>query len=207
MLMSRSSRVGGAGLGDDTALDDAKAFNKGKGRTLAAMIAMLLVALAALAWYLSQDQGDPYGEVGKQVNGLKSQYFDGFLVCALPGTRLSELKSDADLRVQLHQRGRAGSRYAAHLRDKCSAPLRELGTRLRALLPPSEAAPAIKAMADAAANVNAGVDGFAGHLDALPGAYDEAAAEPETDGIVRGWYEFKKAHAEFNQLVRTKLGR
>lgn len=205
--MNQSSDIGGAGLSDKAELDDAKAFNKGKGRTLAVMIAMLLVAVAALAWYLSQDQGDAYGEVGKQVNGLKSQYFDGFLVCALPGTRLTELKSDAELRSQLHQRGRAGSRYAAHLRDKCAAPLRELGTRLRALLPPTETAPQVKAMADAAAKISAGVDGFANHLDALPGAYDEAAAEPETDGIARGWYEFKKAHAEFNQLVRAKLGR
>lgn len=205
--MNQSSGVGGAGLGDNTALDDAKAFNKGKGRTLAVMIAMLLVAVAALAWYLSQDQGDAYGEVGKQVNGLKSQYFDGFLVCALPGTRPSDLKNDADLRSQLHQRGRAGARYAAHLRDKCMAPLRELGTQLRALLPPAETAPPVKAMAEATAKISAGVDGFASHLDALPAAYDEAAAEPETDGIVRGWYEFKKAHAEFNQLVRTKLGR
>lgn len=204
--MSESPNVGGVGLGD-TALEDAKAFNKGKGRVLAAMIASLVAAMVFMGWYLSQDQSDPYGELGKQVNGLKSQYFDGFWVCALPGQKVSELKNDADLRDALHQRGSAGERYATHLRGKCSASLRELSTRLRALPPSDEAAPFVKGMADAATKLSVGMESYAAHLDNLDGAYDRAAAEPELETPVRGWFEFRTAHVEFNRFVKDKLER
>ncbi len=203
--MNESPRATGAEL---TASDDeAKAFNKGKGRVLAAMIGSLIAAVAAFAWYLTQDQVEPYAELGKQINGLKTQYFDGFLVCALPGARLAELKNDAALREQFHGRGRAGARYGAHLRDRCAPPLRELATRLRALQPPAESAPLVSAMGAGATKMRVGVDGYAAHLDILTGAYDQAAAEPELEPLIRGWYEFRKAHADFNHLVREKLGR
>jgi hypothetical protein len=210
--MNESPDTRRAGLGasgaDNTALDDeAKAFNQGKGRMLAAMIATLLAVVGGAGWYLAQDQPEPYGELGKQINGLRTQYFDGFLVCALPGKQVAEIKSDGELRDEFHSRAAAGARYATHLRGKCSTTLRELHTRLRALMPPAKAAPLVTAMADSARKMTAGVDTYAAHLESLPAAYDKAAAQPEIESLVRGWYEFRKSHGDFNRLIRQELGR
>ena len=197
---------GNIGGGLDNAFEDAKAFNKGKGKTLVAMIAIVLAALGGFAWYVVQEQPNPYSGLGKQVNGLKTKYFDGFWICALPGKMVAEIKSDQDLRAEIDMRAVAGARYGAHLR-KCAAPLRELSTNLRALLPPDEAAPLVKAMADAATKEGMGAESFAGYLENLEGGYSAKNAATESDAVVRGWYEFKKAHADLNQLIKTKLDR
>lgn len=206
--MSESPNFGSADLGDAAAaIEDAKAFNKGKGRLLAAMIALLVAALGGFAFYLIQDQPNPYAELGKQVNGLRSTEFDGFWTCALPGTKPADIKNNGALIEEIHNRGVAGARYATHLQSKCSPPLRELGTRLRALLPPDEAAPLVKAMADATTKIDVGVGAYAGHLQNLEGPYDRDAASSEIEGLARGWYDFRTAHAQLNKLVKAKLGR
>lgn len=193
------------GLSDRSALEDAKAFNKGKGRLLFAMLGLLLVAVLGFGWYLVQDQPNPYGELGKQVNGLRGQYFDGFWTCALPGKRLVDLKSDADLRSELHMRATARGRYAEHLSSKCRPFTSELMVRLRALLPPQDAQPFVKQMLSALGKMDEGARDYAQHLQELEGAYVDEAAEPSQSGLVRGWYEFRKAHAGLNQLVRDQL--
>jgi hypothetical protein len=202
--MRESGDIGGGGL--DNALEDAKAFNKGKGKTLAAMIAIVVAAVGAFAWYVVQDQPNPYSGLGKQVNGLKTKYFDGFWICALPGKMVAEIKSDQDLRAELDSRAVAGARYGAHLR-KCAAPLRELSTNLRALLPPDEASALVKTMADAATKEGVGAESFAGYLENLEGAYSPENGASESAALVRAWYDFKKSHAELNQLIKAKLGR
>jgi hypothetical protein len=203
--MQNPGEFGGVGAGDN-ALEDAKAFNKGKGKMLAAMIAIVIAAVGGFAWYLLSEQPNPYSGLGKQVNGMKTKYFDGFLICALPGKLVGEIKSDTDLREELNVRAVAGARYGAHLR-KCAAPLRELSTNLRALLPPEDAAPLVKGMADGATKLDVGTEAFAGHLENLEGAYDAAQHANQADALVRGWYEFKKAHADLNKLLKSQLGR
>jgi hypothetical protein len=204
-LDMQDSRDIGLGIAD-TALEDAKAFNKGKGLLLAGMIAFLLLALSGFAWYLLNDQPNPYGELGKQVNGLRGQYFDAFWVCALPGKEISELKSDVDVREELDVRAAAGARYGAHLR-KCVAPLRDLSPRLRALLPPADAQVAVKAMADGGSKTSTGASDFAAYLENLEQGYDAVRGAKESETLVRGWYEFRKAHGELNTLIKSKLGR
>jgi hypothetical protein len=201
-----SPEMGGVGLSDG-AYEDAKAFNKGKGKLLAGMLGIVAAAVGGFAWYLVQDQPNPYGELGKQVNGLRAQYFDGYVTCALPGTRPVELKSDADLRTALHERAASGARYGTHLRQKCVPSLRELGMRLRALLPPEDASPKVKAMADAVSKIEVGTSAYATYLEGLEGPYRSEDGESEQAQVVLGWYEFRKSHAEVNQLVKEKLGR
>jgi len=206
--MSESPNFGSADRADaGAALEEAKAFNKGKGGLLAVMLGLLAAALGGFAFYLIQDQPNPYAELGKQVNGLRSTEFDGFWNCALPGTKPADIKNNEALSDELHNRGAAGARYATHLQSKCSPPLRELSTRLRALLPPDEAAPLLKAMADAATKIDVGVGAYAGHLQNLDGPYDRDAASAEVEGMARGWYDFRTAHAQLNKLVKAKLGR
>jgi hypothetical protein len=205
--MGDTPDLGSLGLGDSAALEDAKAFNKGKGKLLAGMLSILALAVGAFGWYLVQDQPNPYGELGRQVNGLRGSGFDQYWTCALPGTRPSELKSDADVRQNLHERGGAGSRYGNHLRQKCQPGLRELAARLRALLPPEDAAPKVKAMADAVTKMDVGTTRYATYLETLEGPYRTEGAESEQADLVRGWYEFRSAHADLNKLVKDKLGR
>jgi hypothetical protein len=205
--MGETPDLGSLGLGDSAALEDAKAFNKGKGKLLAGMLSIVVLAVGAFAWYLVQDQPNPYGELGRQVNGLRGTMFDGFWTCALPGTRPGDLKSDADLRTELHERGAAGSRYGNHLRQKCQPGLRELAARLRALLPPEDAAAKVKAMAEATTKMDVGASRYATYLDTLEGPYRTENAESEQADLVRGWYDFRTAHAELNKLVKDRLGR
>ncbi len=203
-----SENLGRADLGDAAAtLEDAKAFNKGKGRLLAGMLGLLVAAIGAFAFYLVQDQPNPYGELGKQVNGLRGSAFDGFFSCALPGSKPAELKSNEDLLEELHGRGAAGARYGSHLRDKCRPTLADLSVRLRALLPPEDAEPLVKQMADAVSKIEAGVNVYADHLQGLEGPYDRDVATSQLEGLTRGWYEFRKAHAELNKLIKEKLNR
>jgi len=193
------------GLADGGELEEAKAFNKGKGRLLFGMLGLLLLAVLGFGWYLVQDQPNPYGELGKQVNGLRGQYFDGFWTCALPGKRLVELKSDADLRTELHTRAQAGARYADHLLNKCRPLTSELAVRLRALIPPPEAQPFVKEMLSALSKMDEGARDYAQYIQQLEAPYVSDAAEPTQSGMVRGWYEFRKAHGALNQLVRVHL--
>src|SRR5215510_6056189 len=130
--MADTPNLGARDVSDRAALEDAKAFNKGKGPLLFAMLGMLGLAVLGFGWYLVQDQPNPYGELGKQVNGLRGQYFDGFWTCALPGKRLVELKNDQDLRTELDARAAAKERYGQHLANKCNPEVRELIVRLRA---------------------------------------------------------------------------
>jgi hypothetical protein len=206
--MNESPDFGSAGLGDAaTALEDAKAFNKGKGRLLAGMLALGVALLAVFAWYLVEDQPNPYSELGKQVNRLRTANFETYWSCALPGSRPGEIKSDTDLREQLHARGAKGARYATHLRDKCGTQLRDFAVQLRSLLPPEDAAPLVKRMADAVAKLEVGTRSYSTYLDELEGAYDRDAADLQMQDLVRGWYDFKAAHVELNKLVKAKLGR
>jgi hypothetical protein len=190
-----------------SALEDAKAFNKGNGKTLFGMLGMLALALAAFAWYLVQDQPNPYGELGKQVNGLRGQFFDGYWTCALPGKRLVEIKNDQDLRTELDTRAVAKERYAQHLSNKCGTQVSELIVRLRALLPPDDARKNIQEMIEGLIKVDKGSKQFAEYLAGLEGPYASEAGAPAMSELVRGWYEFRKGHAALNQLVREKLER
>jgi hypothetical protein len=205
--MAETPKFGERDVSDRAALEDAKAFNKGKGPLLVAMLGLLALAVLSFGWYLVQDQPNPYGELGKQVNGLRGQYFDAFWTCALPGKRLTELKNDGDLRAELHTRGEALARYGQHLSGKCRNDARELSVRLSALLPPDDARPLIAQMVDALRKLDDGTRAYSDYLQSVEGPYQAEAAEPVMVGMVRGWYEFRKAHAALNQLIRDKLGR
>lgn len=188
------------------ALEDAKAFNKGKGRILVFMIALGCALVFFFAWFLLAEQPNPYSALGKQANGLKTQYFDAFWACALPGKVVSEVKSDADLRGELDVRAVAGARYGAQLRE-CLKPMENLSVSLGALMPPDDAAIHVKNMASGAAKVSLGAKRFAVYLASVEGEYDADNAARESDMLVRGWYEFRKAHADLNVLLRAHLGR
>jgi hypothetical protein len=205
--MADTPQFGERDVSDRAALEDAKAFNKGKGSLLFVMLGLLALALVGFGWYLVQDQPNPYGELGKQINGLRGQYFDGFWTCALPGKRLSELKNDGDLRAELHTRGEALARYGQHLSSKCRSEAQELSVRLSALLPPDDARPLVKQMVDALHKMDDGTRAYADYLQSVEPPYKAESAEPAMLGLVRGWYEFRKAHAALNQLIRDKLGR
>lgn len=192
----------------EAAVEDNPDFNKGKGRTLAGMLLIAAVAIGAFVFYLISDQPNPYGELGKQINGLRGKHFDHFMVCALPGARMDLIKNDGDLRDALHERARAGGqRYAKRLREKCTPQLGELAPQLHALIPPEDADPVVKHMADSVEELRRATLSYSDYLVALEGPYDAEAAEDELEALARAWYDFRKTHAELNQQIRSALSR
>lgn len=194
-------------LGHENILDETRAFQKGKGRMLAAMIFAVLAAVGAFGWYVVQDQPNQYGELGKQLNGLRSTHFDNFWTCVLPQHRMDTLKSDRDVREAIHTRAVASKPYGNHLKGKCRPHLKDFSVKLRALITPDDAAPSVKDMADAVVKLEAGVDAYSLHLTSLTEGYDKEIGESQMEQLVLGWYEFKKAHSSVNKLVKEKLGR
>jgi hypothetical protein len=65
----------------------------------------------------------------------------------------------------------------------------------------------IQQMIDGLIKMDNGTREFGEHLQGLQARYVEEEGEAALAGLVRGWYEFRKAHAELNQLVRSKLNR
>ena len=67
--------------------DDEAALKRGKGGVFGALAVIFVLAAAGL-WFLmgGGDEARVYGELGKQLNGLKQAHFDQFWGCALPGT-------------------------------------------------------------------------------------------------------------------------
>jgi hypothetical protein len=187
---------------------DAAALHKGRGRMLAAMIVAGLVALVGLAVYMSSGDEEKYSTFGKNINRIDDRYFDGFWGCALRGKKLADLKSDQDLRNELHRRAEnGGQRYGAHLREECMGALGELESRLNALIPPDDLQPEVRDLVDAVERLRSAMSDYIGYLDRLEGAYDRDAATQLMTPIARAWYDYRKTHSAINTKLGEKLGR
>lgn len=189
--------------------DDEAAMKKGKGRMIAGMTAAVVVALAALAWFtLGGEEKRLYSDLGKKINGLESKHFDGFWGCAFRGFDLAKLENNEVLQAQIELRSQQGGRrYAQHVRDDCLPKLAELQPELDGLMPPEPIQPSVQRMADAVGELRSAWSNYIGYLDQKELEYDSAEAKPYITKIARGWYEFRKAHAELNEILREKLGK
>src|SRR5687768_10327913 len=85
-------------LGGPSFEDDEKALKKGRGWVLVAGIIAALVVVAGLIFVLASEQPDQYGTIGRQINGIRQEHFDGFWMCALPDEQLDQLRTDRNLR-------------------------------------------------------------------------------------------------------------
>lgn len=183
------------------------AMRKGKTGMLVGMtIAGIVIIVGAIALLSGGDEQRVYGDLGKQINGIRQEHFDQFWGCAMQGTNLGNVRSNADLISQIDVRSRdRGKAYATYVRNKCMPMLEDIAPKLDALIAPADLQPHIAGMVEAIGQMRATWDGFLRAMEAKDAEYDAETARPQLQRISRGWYDFKKAHGAANDVIRKKL--
>ncbi len=190
-----------------TMADDEAALKKGKAGSLVIMGLLACALLGGLVYLMGgEDQARVYGDLGKQINGLKQSAFDQFWGCALQDEDLRDVKSNTDLIIQLGGRAsHRGRAYGVHLRDSCLPELEPVGPALETLIEPPDLEAPVQRLHDASNKLRSATSELIVYLDDPELEYDEAAAKPHLQAMARAWYEFKKAHGEINQIIKQKL--
>jgi hypothetical protein len=189
-----------------TLADDEAALRKGKAGSLIAVSVLGLAVVGGLLYLMGgEDQARVYGDLGKQINGLKQASFDQFWSCALQGEDLRDVTSNTELMARLDGLGRdGGRRYAENMRKACKPQLENIGPALDTLIVPPELQAHVRAMSEAAASLRTATSGFIVYLDDPELKYDDATARPHVSAMTRAWYDFKKAHGEANQVIKQQ---
>ena len=192
----------------DVALADAEsAMHKGRAGSLVVMGGLGVAVVVGLVMLVGgEDQKRVYGEIGKTINGLERAHVEQFWGCALQGENIGELRTSTDVITKVDGRGlERGRNYGLHVRSKCLPMLEDVGPQLDTLIAPEDLKPEILAMRKANEQLRSAWSGFITYLDDPELQYDQEAAKPHVTAIARGWYEFKKAYAEVNKNIKTKL--
>jgi hypothetical protein len=189
-----------------TLADEEAALRKGKAGSLIAVSVLGLAVLGGLFFLVGgDDNARVYGDIGKQINGLKQASFDNFWSCTLQGEDLRDVTSNTELVARLNMLGRDGGReFAKNLREACRPQLENIGPALDTLIVPDDMKANVSAMSEAAASLRSATSGFIVYLDDPELDYDDEAAKPHVQAMVRAWYDFKKAHNEANQVIKTQ---
>jgi hypothetical protein len=203
--------VGGGSppLGGPSFEDDEKALKKGRGWVLVAGIIAALVVVAGLIFVLASEQPDQYGTIGRQINGIRQDHFDGFWMCALPDEQLDRLRTDRNLRDAIHARARrAPAPYAQHIRNDCLVKLNEHGRPLRELIPPDDLRGKLAELETSIDALRVGWEEYLLVLDRTTAEdYDPEAMDARLNKIAKGWFDYKNTHIELNNEIREHLGR
>jgi hypothetical protein len=194
--------AGGPSLSEQEA-----AMRKGKGAMLAGMIIAVVVIAVGLFFLLSgTDEKFAYSDIGKQVNAIKLKQFDAFWGCAFKGVDLRDIKSSEDLAEQIDDRAsQARSVYVKQLRDNCFSKLEQMQSKFDVMIAPEGVEKDVKTMREATSKLRSAWSDYASYVDNLKTDYDDEIARPKIIEIARAWYDFKKAHASFNQTVKKKI--
>lgn len=191
-----------------TAFVEAEAnMHKGRAGSLVLLVCVGVALLGGLAFLVGgEDKARVYGEIGKQINGLKHANFDQFWACALQGQNVVELKSNADVATQVGGRGQErGRKYGVHVRERCLPKLEGVGPKLDTLIAPQDLQADVAALKKANAELRSAWSGYIAYLDDPELAYDEAKAKPNIDSIAHAWFDFVKAHGAINKTIKGKL--
>jgi hypothetical protein len=198
-------------LGGPSLAEEEKALKKGSTGVLVGGVVAALVVAGGLGFVLLQTGGDDreaYSAIGRQVNGMKQEHFDGFWGCALPGHPLDRLGSDRDLRRAIHERARrAPARYAGHVRSECMVELTEHEPGLRQLIAPDDLSGQLEELTGALVSLRESWDDYIAALERGDHAegYDEAAYQQQITRIAKGWHDYKHAYSETNDTIRGHL--
>jgi hypothetical protein len=181
-----------------------RAMRGGRGPLFAAVAALGLLLVGGIAFFiLGSDDLEPYRTLGRNVNGIESEYFDSFWGCVFQAEE--RIGSNEDLQREIHERAtNGGSRFAAHVRQRCMSRLDQMEPRLRALIPPLDLAPKVDAMVEATASLRSAWSDYVGYLETAE-VYDEEDAQPRVSRIARGGFEFERAQNEIDAAVRERL--
>ena len=187
--------------------DEGAAMRGGKGGMLVALGALGLALIGGMVLLMGgDDERRVYAEVGKKINGLRQANFDQFWGCALQGTNLANIRSNADLAFELNGRAEKGGQpYGQHLRDKCMPELEEIQPQLDTLIVPQDMVADTEALGEATGELRSGTSAFASYLDDPELEYDGAKAEGHIKKIAKAWYDFKRAHGALNKTLKAHL--
>jgi len=202
MAMSQEKPSTGGALAEEEA-----ALRRGPGGLVAGLLGLLVVVGAGL-WFLVGDGDDVrvYGELGKQINGLKQANFDQFWGCALEGANLRDIKNNTELASQLTGRARErGQAYGLHLRDKCARKLTEIEPTLDTLIMPEDMKSDVVKLKAATSKLRSGTGAFISWLDNPEFRFDDTTAREYIDQIARAWFDFRQAHADLNKTLKARL--
>lgn len=190
-----------------TLADEEAAFRKGKSGSLIIMGVLGLALLGGLFYLMGgEDQARVYGDLGRQINGLKQTSFDQFWSCVLQGEDLRDVTSNTELIARLDSLGRdGGQELSKNLREACKPRLEAIGPALDTLIVPQDLQEPIKQMSEAASSLRTATSGLIIYLDNPELSYDESIARPHVQAMARAWYDFKKAHSEANHLIKQHL--
>ena len=190
-----------------TIADAEAAMHKGRGGMLFGMIGAVVVAVAGLVLFVgSGDDKRVAGEIGKKINGIKQRHFDRFWGCAFQGTNVKNVRSNADLSSQIYVRAaEKGRLYANYVREECLDLLEEISPQLDTLIVSEDMTQDVATLRESVGDLRSAWSGFITYLGNPETEYDQASAKRHVDGIAKGWFDFKKAHASVNKTLKAKL--
>jgi hypothetical protein len=197
-------------LGGPSLDAEEKAMKSGKGRMLAAMIIAALAAVVLLVVFMmSGGEGEQYGTLGRNINGLRGQYFDAFWACALRPEDPREIRDNSQLAAKIHERAQQGrARYATHLREECMPKLADLGPALEVLYPPDDLAPKLVELKDSVQALRSATSAYVAYIQTLGDQGYDAESEEAREHVTamtRAWYDYRRIHGELNDAIAAKL--
>jgi hypothetical protein len=193
-------------IGGPTLEEEEKAMRSGRGRMIAAMALAVIAAIAGLVFFVSSQQPSEYGQLGRQLNGMRTDHFDAFWACALPRVDLRDLRNDQQLRDEIADRAATPRPYAQHVRTECMVRLDEHLPPLAALIVPADLEAGATQLRTAIETLRTAWARFLDHLDHIE-AFDRDDAETSAllTAIARGWFDYRVAHNALNDTIRSHL--
>lgn len=194
-------------LGGPSLEEEERAMKAGRGRMIVAMIAAVLAAVAGLAWFVARQQPNPYGALGRAINGMRGEHFDAFWACALPRADLRDIDRADQLIREIATRSATPRAYAQHVRTECMVRLDEHVAPMSQLIIPDDLRESYEQMRTALEALRTAWGRYLEHLERLEGPFDaddEAIAGLLT-AIARGWHDYKVAHIAINNTIRSHV--
>lgn len=192
-------------IGGPSLEEEEKALRSGRGKMIAGMVLALVLAVGGLVWFVGSQQPSEYGQLGRQINGLRADHFDAFWGCALPRADLRDIRNDQQLRDAIAERAVRPAAYAQHVRSECLVRLEEHVTPLNALIVPEDLSPGVDQLRAAIDAERQAWARFLDYLDHVEGSFDAEAADEHLTAIARGWFEYKVAHGAINDIIRAHV--
>ncbi len=194
-------------IGGPSLEQEERAMRSGRGRMLFAMVGAVLVAGAGLVWFVSREQPSEYGQLGRQINGMRGDHFDAFWGCALPRAELDEITGAERLIAEIAERAATPRAYAQHVRETCLVMLDEHLPPLATLIVPADMTADAAALRAAIEELRVAWPRLLEHLDRLEGPFvaDDDATRALLTAVAQGWFNYKQAHRQLNTTIRTHL--
>ena len=192
-------------IGGPTLEEEERALKSGRGKMIAGMVFAVVVAIGGLVWFVGSQQPSEYGQIGRQINGMRADHFDAFWACALPRADLRDIRNDQQLRSEIAQRAASPRAYAQHVRNECIVRLDEHVTPLNALIVPADLSAGVEQLRAAINAQRTAWTAFLTYLEHAEGSFDAEAADAHLTAIARGWFEYKVAHGAINDVLRTHV--